>query len=108
MPKRRQKADKTQTDVKELVIATLTDDLEEAKEHEVLLKASDIPAMVRRQKGDDGDQTEFAVMVPEEFLDEAHVVIESQGEYDDFYDLSFDDDGEIDDGFDSDLFDDEY
>ncbi len=107
MPKRRQKTDKTRTNVQDLVVATLTDDLEEAKDYEALLKTSDIPAMVRRQKGDEGNHGEFAVMVPEDFLDESHVVIESQDAYDDFYDLSFDDE-EIDDELDSGLFDDEY
>ena len=31
-------------------------------------------------------------MVPEDYLDEAHVIIESQGAYDDFYDFALEDD----------------
>ena len=42
-------------------------------------------------------------MVSEEFIDEAHVIIESQHTYDDFYDFSMEDEGEID--FESDYFD---
>lgn len=44
-------------------------------------------------------------MVPEEYLDEAHVVIEAQDAYDDFYDLTMDDEDGSD--FDSDLLEDE-
>ena len=40
----------------------------------------------------------------EEFLDEAHVIIESQHAYDDFYDLSLEDESEMD--FDGDFYDD--
>ena len=47
----------------------------------------------------------IAVMVPEDSLDEAHVVIESQDAYDDFYDLALED--EEDNDFDSGLFEDE-
>ena len=44
-------------------------------------------------------------MVPEDHLDEAHVVIESQDAYEDFYDLALEDEyaGE----FENDLFEDE-
>jgi hypothetical protein len=44
-------------------------------------------------------------MVPEDFLDEAHVVIESQDAYDDFCDFTMDEDDDLD--FDSDLLDDD-
>ena len=44
-------------------------------------------------------------MVPEDFLDEAHVVIESQDAYDDFYDFAMEDEDDLD--FDADLLDDE-
>jgi hypothetical protein len=45
-------------------------------------------------------------MVSEEFIDEAHVVIESQQAYDDFYDFAMDEDEQGD--FDSDFFEEEY
>jgi hypothetical protein len=45
-------------------------------------------------------------MVSEEFLDEAHVVIESQHAYDDFYDFAMEEDDEAD--FDDDFFDDDF
>jgi len=45
-------------------------------------------------------------MVPEEFLDEAHVIIETQHAYDDFYDFAMEDEdnGE----FGDDYFEDDY
>jgi len=46
------------------------------------------------------------VMVPEDYLDEAHVIIESQNAYDDFYDFALEDQEEED--FDSQLFEDEF
>ena len=52
------------------------------------------------------DSKAIAVMVPEDSLDEAHVVIESQDAYDDFYDFALEE--EIDDDFDSDLFEDDF
>jgi hypothetical protein len=45
-------------------------------------------------------------MVCEEYLDEAHVVIESQNTYDDFCDFAMDEDEESD--FDGDFMEDEY
>ena len=45
-------------------------------------------------------------MVSEEFLDEAHVIIESQQTYDDFYDLTSEDESEAD--FDGDFFEDDF
>jgi len=44
-------------------------------------------------------------MVAEEFLDEAHVIIESQQAYDDFYDFAIEED---EGDFDDDFFEDEY
>ena len=43
-------------------------------------------------------------MVPEDHLDEAHQLIESQGSNDSFYDLAFDDSGYDADDLDADLY----
>jgi hypothetical protein len=48
----------------------------------------------------------IAIMVPEDFLDEAHVVIESQDAYDDFYDFALED--EDDGDFDHSTFEDDF
>jgi hypothetical protein len=76
--------------------------MEQAKEYETLLEANGIPATIKEQGGEDG----IAVMVPEDYLDEAHVVIESQDAYDDFYDFALEDEDEGD--FDSELFEDNF
>ena len=107
MAKRPQKTRKSQIDLNELVLVTFAEDSEQAKEYEALLKTNDIPSLVKQQNGSQGDGADkFAIMVPEEFLDEAHVIIESQDAYDDFYDLALED-NEADD-FDEDFFDDEF
>ena len=93
----RQRKHSANAKTKELVVITFTDDSEQAKEYQTLLKNSDIPAVIKEQDG-------FAIMIPEDYIDEAHVVIESQEIYDDFYDFAPEDD---DDEFDSGIFEDE-
>ncbi|MHC4482210.1 MAG: hypothetical protein ACYSW4_01540 [Planctomycetota bacterium] len=104
MAKRPKKTQKSQAELQDFVIVTVAEDLEQAKERETLLKSNDIPAIVKQQD-ETADTNGFAVMVPEEFLDEAHVVIESQDAYDDFYDLALEE--EEDTEFDTDLFEDD-
>ncbi|MHC4617907.1 MAG: hypothetical protein ACYTEQ_09160 [Planctomycetota bacterium] len=105
MAKRPKKNQKSQVEVQDLVLVAVVEDIEQARDCETLLKNNDIPAIVRQQDGDSTETGGFAVMVPEEFLDEAHVVIESQDAYDDFYDLAMDDEEEGD--FERDLFQDD-
>ncbi len=108
MVKRSQKAQKTQSKLQELVIVTFAEDIEQARDYETLLKANDIPILIKEQsQNEESANTKgIAVMVPEDFLDEAHVVIESQDAYDDFYDLALED--EDSDDFNGDIFDDEF
>ena len=106
MVKRSPKTRKSQTNLQELVVVAFAEDLEQAKEYEALLKINNIPAIVKEQDKPSINAKAIAVMVPEEFLDEAHVVIESQDAYDDFYDFALED--EDDGDFDSDLFDDDF
>jgi hypothetical protein len=106
MARRPKKTQKSQDKLQDFVIVTFAEDLEQAKEREALLRNNDIPAIVRQQDEESPDAKGIAIMVPEEFLDEAHVVIESQDAYDDFYDLALEDEEEAD--FDSDLFEDDF
>lgn len=80
---------------KEYVIVTVVEDTGRARDYKELLEDSDIPVVVREQEGFAGEQC-IAILVPEEHLDEAHVIIESQHMHDDFYDLGMDDDEEED------------
>jgi hypothetical protein len=104
MARRQKKVRRSQANVQEFVVVTAVDGLDQARDYETLLKNNDIPAVIKQQSDDTAGSEAFAVMVPEECLDEAHVVIESQDAFDDFYDFALDDqDGD----FDDDLFEDE-
>jgi len=106
MTKPSKKDQKSQAKVKEFVVVTFVDDLEQAREYETLLRVNDIPAVIKEQLDPSMSAKGIAIMVPEDFLDEAHVVIESQDAYDDFYDFALEDEDEGD--IDHDLFEDSF
>ena len=97
--KKTQVAQKTQ----EYVAVAFARDETEAREYQVLLTGDNIPAVIKPQAQSDNGSDGYSVMVPEEFVDKAYVIIESQDAYDDFYDMAIDD--EVD--FDGDVFDDD-
>jgi hypothetical protein len=107
MAKRSQKTRKAKSQVEDFVVVTVAPDAEQAREYQTLLKNNDIPATIREQAEQDLESDGIAVMVPEEYIDEAHVVIESQDAYDDFYDFAMEEDEESDE-FDSDVFGDDF
>jgi len=106
MTRRPKKTQKSHAKLQDFVVVTIAEGLEQAKNYETLLKNNDIPAMIREQPEQSMSAKGIAVMVPEDFLDEAHVVVESQDAYDDFYDLTLED--QDDDDLDSDLFEDDF
>ena len=106
MAKRSKKGHRSQAKMQGYVVVTFAEDLEQAREYKTLLEVNDVSAIISEQQEQSLDSKEIAVMVPEEFLDEAHVIIESQQAYDDFYDLALDDETESD--FDSDLLEDDF
>jgi hypothetical protein len=106
MAKRSKKNQKSMSNLQDFVVVAFVEELEQAKEYETLLKTNDIPAVINEQYEQSSGTKGIAVMVPEDFLDEAHVVIESQDAYDDFYDFALED--ETDDDFGGDLFEDEF
>ena len=103
MAKRPKKTQKSPAKLQDFVVVAFAEDWEQAKDREALLRNSNIPAVVKQQDEEATNTKGIAIMVPEEFLDEAHVVIESQDAYDDFYDLALEDEAD----FDSDLFEDD-
>lgn len=105
MAKRYKKKGDSQAKLQDFVVVTFVEDLEQAQEYQTLLEVNDIPSVINEQSEQSDGTKSIAVMVPEEFLDEAHVVIESQDAYDDFYDFALDD--EVEDEFDSDIFEDD-
>ena len=99
MAKRSKKGHKSQAKLEGYVVVAFVEDIEQAREYQNLLEANDIPAIISEQEEPTLGTKEITVMVSEEFLDEAHVIIESQNAYDDFYDLAIDEDsdGDFDD-----------
>ncbi len=83
------------SNVRDYVTVVLTEDIEQARQSRELLRNNDIPAVIKKNSAGDLGALSIAVMVPEDFLDEAHVLIESQEAYDDFYDIAFEDDENI-------------
>ena len=106
MAKRSKKNQKSQANVKDFVVVTFVEDLEQAREYKTLLEVNDVSAIINKQEEQSLGSKEIAVMVPEDFLDEAHVIIESQNAYDDFYDYTLED--EEDDDFDDELFEEDF
>jgi len=107
MAKHRKKIRKSQAKLQELATVAFTEDAELARDYETLLKNNDIPVIIKQEdQSEQGGGKGIAVMVPEDFLDEAHVIIESQDAYDDFYDFALEEENDEDD-FDSGLFEDE-
>jgi hypothetical protein len=98
MKKHQNSEDNGQTNLKDLAIVTYVADMDQAREYETLLRINDIPAVIKEKLDPSGDNN-VAILVPEDNLDEAHVVIESQDAYDDFYDFS-DDEPETEDEMD--------
>ena len=105
MKKHMGKNGKSGADLKDVVVVTVVDNMDQAREYETLLRLNDIPAVIKEQLDPSADGKAIAILVPEDFLDEAHVVIESQDAYDDLCDYAMDEDEDLD--FDADLSDDE-
>jgi hypothetical protein len=108
MTKRSKKNQKSQAKLKDFVVVTFVEDMEQAREYETLLKVNDIPAIIREQVDPSLASRNVAIMVPEDCLDEAHVVIESQDAYDDFYDFALEDESDIETDLDNSFFEDEF
>jgi len=106
MAKRPKKTQKSQAKLREFVVVVSTDDFEQAEDYKNLLKNNNIPAVIKKQAEQSINVKSIAVMVPEDLLDEAHVIIESQDAYDDFYDFALENEDE--DDYDSDIFEEEF
>lgn len=106
MSKRSKKGHRSQAKMQGYVVVTFAEDLEQAREYKTLLEVNDISAIINEQQEQSLGSNEIAVMVPEDFLDEAHVIIESQHAYDDFYDFAVE--GEDDSNFDDELFEEDF
>ncbi len=106
MNKHSRKGGKGQAKVEDLVVVAFLDDIDQAREYETLLRLNDIPAVIKEQLDPSAEGKTVAILVPEDYLDEAHVVIESQDAYDDLCDFTMDDEEDFD--FDADPLEDEF
>ena len=100
MAKHSKKNPKSQAKTQGFVVIAFAKDMEQAKEYETMLKVSDIPAVISQERDQSTGTQEIAVMVPEDCVDEAHVVIESQDAYDDLCDFATEKDEEEEEDFD--------
>lgn len=101
----RKKKINSSTALKELVTVAFAEDMDLANQYKDLLNENDIPAAIKSRPDAELAFQGIAVLVPEDYLDEAHVIIESQSSIADFYDMAFEDDHYQDN--DSDVYDDE-
>ena len=99
MTDHRKRKENRQGSLKEFVTVAFAEDMDLAKQYKKLLNDGDIPVAVKSQSDDTSGFPGIAVMVPEDHIDEAHVLIESQGAYNDFYDMVFHDDEYASDDF---------
>ncbi len=106
MAKRSKKGHRSQAKMQGYVVVTFAEDLEQAREYKTLLEVNDVSAIINEQEEQSLGSNEIAVMVPEDFLDEAHVIIESQNAFDDFYDYSLEEEENND--FDDELFEEDF
>jgi len=106
MAKRSKKGQRSQAKLQGYVVVTFAEDMEQAREYKTLLEVNDVAAIISEQQEQSLGSKEITVMVPEDFLDEAHVIIESQNAYDDFYDFAVED--EDDGDFDDELFEEDF
>jgi len=106
MAKRSKKGHRPQAKMQGYVVVTFAENLEQAREYKTLLEVNDVSAVINEQEEQSLGSKEIAVMVPEDFLDEAHVIIESQHAYDDFYDYTLEDEENGD--FDDEIFEEDF
>ncbi len=106
MAKRSKKGHRSQAKMQGYVVVTFAENLEQAREYKTLLEVNDVSAIINEQQEQSLGSKEIAIMVPEDFLDEAHVIIESHNAYDDFYDYALEDEENGD--FDDELFEEDF
>lgn len=108
MAKRSKRTHKGRANPQGFIVVALTKDIDQAREYETLLKVNDIPVIINEVNDQSMGTKDIAVMVPEDRLDEAHVIIESQDSYDDFYDFDTEEEEAEEEDLESDFFEDEF
>ncbi len=94
----RKNKDSDKLSVEDYVAVAFAEDLDLAQHYKQLLAESEIPAAVRRSPSPGGSAfSDIAVMVPEEYIEEAYAVIASESEHEDFFKMLFPEDQPDDD-----------
>lgn len=92
MSRKAKNENKNSSTVQELVTVAFAEDLELAQEYKQMLADNEIPAVIRRQpEMAQNGFSDIAILVPEDCLDDAHMLISEQAAYDDFFDMAFGD-----------------
>jgi hypothetical protein len=87
MPHRRKKKLDDPTALSDFVTIAYAEDLDLAQQYKKLLNNCNIPATIKDHPDPESPFPGVAVMVPEDYIDEAHSLIESEGSFPDFYDM---------------------
>jgi hypothetical protein len=89
MPGRKKGKSSSSTALKELVTIAFAEDVDLAKQYKQLLEDNNIPAAIKIHSESESDYKGIPVMVPEDYLDEAHMLVESHNSGGDFYNAAF-------------------
>jgi hypothetical protein len=87
----RKRSSSSRTALKSLVTIAYAEDADLAKQYKQLLIDNDIPAAIRVRGAEDSSIKGVPVMVPEDLIDEAHLIIEEHNSMSDFYNVAFGD-----------------
>ena len=91
MAGRKSKKSLTEIAIDELVTVAFAEDMDLAKQYKELLHDNGIPALIKKQQSTVEGFNGIAILVPEDDLDEAHVMIEQQSAVDDLFGSVFGD-----------------
>lgn len=92
----RKKSTLSGTALKGLVTIAFAEDVDLAKQYKQMLLENDIPAAIKARGDQESGIKGVPVLVPEEYIDEAHVLINSHSSMGDFYNVTFEDENERD------------
>ena len=106
MTGRRLKKKITETLLEELVTVAFAEDMELAKQYKELLTENGILAVIKKHRGSGDHVSGIALLVPEDDLDEAHLLIEQKGSLGDFFGMAMEDNSY--DEIEPDFYDSEY
>jgi hypothetical protein len=85
------KNDNSKSALHDYITVAVAEDIDLANEYRDILAKNDIPAVTAAQRSYSSMTSAIAVMVPENFLEQAQDIIESRQEFDHFIDDAFND-----------------